>query len=268
MEKRLGLIAGSGESPLYICQEAQKQGYVCIVAAIRDEADDRIESEASDLGWFEVANPGAIITFFKSKQVQQAVFAGKIDPQVIFRKKSLGSFVLGMLDKSQNRNPETLVRMAIDYFTSRGIEIVDTLPYLSSALCRPGVLTKTQPAAAIQEDIDFAWELARKLADWDIGQSLVVKDKHVVAVEGLEGTDETIKRGGELAGEGTVLVKVTRTQQDSRIDLPTVGVKTVEGLIKAKSRALCFEAERMPFLQKDRAIALADKHDIAIIARQ
>ena len=267
MEKRLGLIAGSGESPLYICQEAQKQGYTCVVAAIREEADSRIEAEVSDLGWFEVAKAGAIVTYFKSRQVEHAVFAGKIDPRVVFRKKNLGSLLYGLMEKVQNKNPETLIRMAIDYFSSRGIEIIDTYPFLKALLCEPGVLTKTDPSAAIQDDIDFAWELARKLADWDIGQSLVVKEKRVVAVEGLEGTDETIKRGGNLAGDRTVLVKVARTRQDFRIDLPAVGFKTVESLVKAKSRALCFEAGRMPFFQKDRAIALADKHDIAIIAR-
>lgn len=267
MEKRLGLIAGSGESPLYIYQEAKKQGYTCVVAAIREEADSRIESEVSDLGWFEVAKAGAIVSYFKSKQVERAVFAGKVDPQVVFRKKRLGSLLYGLIEKGHDKNPETLIRMAIDYFSSRGIEIIDPLPFLKALLCDQGVLTKTAPSAAIQDDIDFAWQPARKLADWDIGQSLVVKDKRVVAVEGLEGTDETVKRGGELAGSGTVLVKVARTQQDSRIDLPAVGLKTVESLVKAKSKGLCFDAERMPFFQKERAIALADKHDIAIVAR-
>jgi DUF1009 family protein len=268
MEKRLGLIAGSGESPLQICREAQTLGYTCVVAAIQAAADPLIEADVNDIAWFQATQPGAIVSFFKSLRVEEAVFAGKIDPRLIFRDAAISALVDGLLQKEQDRKAETLIQLAIDYFDSQGIRIVDTLPFLKKFLCVPGVLTKNKPSPTMLADMDFAWELTRKLADWDIGQSLVVKNRQVVAVEGLEGTDAAIKRGGELAGEGTVLVKVVRSHQDSRIDLPAVGLKTVEALISAQAAALCFEAERLPFFQQEQAIRAADQNNLAIVARK
>lgn len=227
-----------------------------------------MEAMASEMAWFTVGETDAVFSFLKSHRVKQAVFAGKIDPRVIFRDPKMKTLLGALMPPGQARNPENLIRLAIDYFSSRGISIIQPLSFLAAFLCRPGVLTRTVPSADVQADIEFAWGMARELADLDIGQSLVVKDKQVVAVEGIEGTDETIRRAGGLAGEGTVLVKVARTRQDARIDLPAVGLKTIEALVAARASALCFEAEQMPFFQREQAIALADGHDLAIVSRK
>ena len=140
--------------------------------------------------------------------------------------------------------------------------------FIESLVCLPGVLTTKKPSSKIRGDIDFGWGIARKLADIEIGQTIVVKEKAVVAVEGMEGTDAAIKRGGMLAGEDTVVIKICRTHQDPRIDLPAVGIHTLNALVAARSRALCLEAKKMPFFQKEESLALANAHGITIIAKK
>jgi hypothetical protein len=160
-----------------------------------------------------------------------------------------------------------LIQTAIHVFSAQGITIVDPTPYIASAHCEEGVLTEAKPSRNTQEDILFGWDIAKRLADLDIGQTVIIKGKAVVAVEGMEGTDEAIERAGQLAGEGIVVVKVSRSSQDPRIDLPAVGLGTVKNLIHVGGQALGFEAQKIPFFQKEEAISLANAHGVSIIAK-
>ena len=152
--------------------------------------------------------------------------------------------------------------------TRERIRITDPTPFIASSFSQEGILTGPKPSPDSEKDIAFGWEIAKNIADSDIGQTVIVKDKSVVAVEGIEGTDEAIKRGGRLAGKGTVVVKVSRSFQDARIDLPAVGLNTVKSLVEAGSKALCFEAQRIPFFQKKDAISLADDNKVSIIVKK
>ena len=140
-------------------------------------------------------------------------------------------------------------------------------PFLATVFCDAGLLTEAKPKEGLKADMEFGWTAARKIADLDIGQTVVVKDKAVVAVEGMEGTDEAIKRGGLLAGEGTTVVKVSRTHQDPRVDLPAVGLNTIKSMLEARSAALCVEANRVAFFQRQDALALANANNIVILAK-
>jgi DUF1009 family protein len=264
MESQLGIIAGSGAFPLLIIREARDQGYSCVVAAIKRAAENTLQDRTKLLEWFDVDEIMRVVSFFKKHGVRKAVFAGKVDQRIIFQEKNLAqeSFAL------KNKTPSSLLKTAIHYMAQEGITIESPLRFLTSFLCEEGILTETEPSSEVEEDIVFGWKMAKGVADLDIGQTVVVKDKSIVAVEGMEGTDEVIKRGGELAGKGTVVVKVARTRQDFRIDLPAVGLDTVRSLVQAGSRALCFEARKMPLFQKQEAVSLADTHKISIIARK
>jgi DUF1009 family protein len=264
MEKRLGVIAGSGESPAFIQNRARELGYLCVTAAIQGEAEPALQPAGGILSWFQVANVASIIRFFKSHGIQRAVFAGKIGPRHIYPVKSKGTALAKMLEKGRDRGSETVIRMAMDYFARRGITFMSPEPFLKPLMCPEGPLTKKRPTASAAADIAWGWERARRLADTDIGQCIIVKAKAVVAVEGLEGTDAAILRGGELAGPGCVAIKVARSHQDPRVDLPAVGLDTVKSLVKAGGIALCFEAQRMPFFQKEAAVALAERHGLSI----
>lgn len=262
------MIAGSGEFPFHVCREAGKRGYTCVVAAVRDQAPEKIQDLAGAVAWFEAHEASSLISFFKTHGVREAVFAGKIDPRVVFRSPVAEAQVRSLLEESQNRGPSALIQAVIALFVRNGIAIVDPSGFLTSTFCNPGVLTRDHPTPEMEEDILFGWACARKLADMDIGQTVVVKQNTVVAVEGIEGTDEAILRAGKLAGKGVVAVKVCRSHQDPRIDLPAVGLDTVKSIIEAGGRALCFEALKMPFFQKEEAVSLANTLGIVIVARE
>jgi len=268
MGNQLGIIAGSGELPSFILGEALKSGYACAVAALRGEAEASIQDKSSVFEWFDIDDVGKVVSFFKKAGINQAVFAGKVDQRILYKRESWGKESLSIQDSAETKTPGDLVKAVIGYMAKQGVEIINPLLFLHSSFCPEGILTKTKPTFEVEEDIAFGWKLAKQTADLDIGQTLIVKDKTVVAVEGMEGTDEAIRRGRTLAGKGTVVIKVTRTQQDLRVDLPAIGLKTVNSLVEAGSQALCFEAERMPFLHKEEAIALADANTISIVAKK
>ena len=268
MGQRIGIIAGSGEFPLLVLREAQKSGYFSVVAGIKGEAKAGLQDKADEFEWIEVDDILKLISYFKKNEVNEAIFAGKVDPRIIYNKEKFSNSSSWLLAQAKDKRPVSIIEAIIDFMAQEGIEIKDPSMFISSCFCQEGVLTKTQPAADVEEDIAFGWEIARAIADLDIGQTVVVKNKAIVALEGMEGTDEAVERGGRLAGEGTVVVKVSRSSQDARVDLPAVGLSTVRGLIKAKSKALCFEAGKMPFFQKDEAISLADTNKISIIVKR
>lgn len=267
MERRLGIIAGSGEFPLYVVKEAQRQGYSCAVAAIKEEAEPSIESQADVFKWFDVHEIFSLISFFHAQDIKTAVFGGKIDPRTVYRRAKTLQPLIQILAPGKDREPTSILKVVIALMARDGIQIIDPTPFISSAFCKPGILTQSGFSPDMEQDISFGWKAAKIIADLEIGQTVVVKHRAVVAVEGIEGTDEAIKRGGSLAGEGTVVVKVARTRQDARIDLPAVGASTVKSLAAAGSAALCFEADKMPFFQRKEALALASAHKICIIAR-
>lgn len=267
MGRRLGVIAGSGEFPVQVYKEASHLGYDCVVAGIRGEAAASLAETVDFLEWFDIQDIEKIIAFFHENEVSEAVFAGKIDHRLIYRSEGLRKILPLLLGKGKDSSPTTLIQTAIQVFSSQGITIKDPTPYIESAFCEEGVLTNTRPTADTDKDIEFGWRIAKLMADWDIGQTVVVKGKAVVAVEGMEGTDETIRRAGKLAGEGIVVIKVSRSGQDPRIDLPAVGLHSVQSLIQASGRALCFEARKVPFFQKAEAIKLADSHCVSLIAK-
>jgi hypothetical protein len=268
MGRRLGVIAGSGWFPIHVCQEAKRMGDDCVVAGIKGEAENTLVERVENFAWFDVHEIGNLIAFFKKNQVSEAIFAGKIDHRIIYKSEELSKILPVLLGTGKDRTPSGLIQTAIQILSTQGIAIMDPTPYVASAFCEEGILTETKPSPKIKEDIDFGWDIARQLADLDIGQTVIIKGKAIVAVEGMEGTDEAIKRAGELAGKGIVVVKVSRSSQDPRIDLPAVGLETVKSLILAGGQALGFEAKKIPFFQKEEAIALANANGVCLIAKQ
>jgi len=248
--------------------EAQKMGYSCIVAGIKQEADTDLRNKVDIFEWVDVGDILNLISFFKRNGVKEALFAGKVDHRKIFTKEKFDEDSQSLLAQGKDRSPTAVLKTIVDFMAKEGIQIMDPTSFISSSFCQESVLTKTKPSPDAEEDIEFGLKIAKNIADLDIGQTVIVKDKAVVAVEGMEGTDEAIKRGGRLAGEETVVVKVSRSFQDARVDLPAVGLNTVKSLVEARSRALCIEAQSIPFFQKEEAISLADAHRISIVVKK
>lgn len=268
MGKRIGIIAGSGKSPGLVLEEAKKQGYTCVVAAIKGEAEEALQDKGDVFQWIDAGEILSLVSFFNMQKIREAVFTGKVDPRRIFKEEKLDKTTLHLLAQSRRKSPDPLIKTIIDFFSRKGIQIKDPSLFLSSFFCKKGILTETKPTPEAEKDIDFGWKIAKNIANLDIGQTVVVKKQVVVAVEGVEGTDEAIRRGGRLAGKDTVAVKISRTAQDPRVDLPAVGLSTIEAIVEAGGRALCVEAEKMPFFQKVEAVALADENGISIVVRK
>jgi len=268
MERRLGIIAGSGEFPFLVLEEAQRLGYSCAVAGIIGEARTSLKNRVDAFQWVDVASILELVKFFRANRIREAVFAGKVDHRVILRKRGFSQASLALLARSKERSPAAVISAIIGFMAGKGIQIKDPTPFISSAFCAEGCLTKTKPSPEVEEDIAFGWRIAKKIAELDIGQSVIVKEKAIIAVEGMEGTDEAIKRGGRLAGAKTVMVKVSRPSQDARVDLPAVGLKTVKSLFEARGRAICFEAQKVLFFQREKAISLADANGISIVVKK
>ncbi len=268
MGKRIGIIAGSGKFPGFVLEEAQKQGYTCVVAGVKGEAEEALQDKVDIFQWIDPGEILSLVSFFSRQEIKEAVFTGKVDPRRIFNEEKLDKTTLHLLTQCKKKTPDPLIKTIIDFFSKKGIQVKDPSLFLSSFFCKKGILTKMELSPEVEKDIDFGWKIAKNIADLDIGQTVVVKKRVVVAVEGVEGTDEAIRRGGRLAGKDTVAVKVSRTSQDPRVDLPAVGLGTIEAIVEAGGRALCVEAEKMPFFQKVKAVALADENGISIVARK
>ncbi|MHB8095681.1 MAG: LpxI family protein [Candidatus Aminicenantales bacterium] len=268
MGDRLGIIAGSGEFPLIAAALARRAGYDCVIAAIRGEADPGVGERSDSLEWFEAGDLAGILGYLKTRGVGSLLLAGKISQQAAFREGPPDAPASAILAAAGSRSPVRMIEALIGFLGTQGIRILDPTPFLKDLFCPPGILTATRPSPAVLEDAAFGFGIARKLADLDIGQTVVVKGRAVVAIEGIEGTDKAIARGGELAGPGTTAVKVVRSSQDPRIDLPAVGPGTVLSLVRSRGSALCFEAGRVAFFRREEAVDLADKNGIAVLSME
>lgn len=268
MGSRIGIIAGSGEFPLLLLQELVRQGKTCFVAGVKGEASPNLEKSSPEFLWLEAGELQKLLCFFKENQVQEAFFAGKVKLTHIFDRGKFDDLGLRLLHLQGEWTPEFLLKAVIDFLAREGISILDPTPFLSAHFCAEGVLTGDLPSEELRQDIEFGWPLAKKISDLEIGQTLIVKGKTVIAVEGIEGTDEAIRRAGQLVREGIVAIKVGRSRQDPRIDLPGIGFSTLQALVEARGAALCLEAERMPFFQKEESLGLARANKILIMAKK
>jgi len=266
MGQRIGIIAGSGEFPLLAVAEARRRGLETIVAAVRGEAEEALGNEVSVAAWFGPGELGGLVAFLKSRGVAEVLIAGKVRPESVLRPGTLDPAARRVFETAGEGSPSRLIGSLIEFLEGQGIRVLDPSPFLADRFLPPGVLTRTRPSPAVLADIGRGFAIARTLADLDAGQTAVVKNGAVVALEGIEGTDRTILRAGDLAGPGTVVVKVARTHQDPRIDLPGAGLQTVRSLVEAQAAAFAFEAGKVVLFRKDESVAAADEYGIALVA--
>jgi DUF1009 family protein len=219
---------------------------------------------------FSLIKPGELsraLTFFKDQQVSEIVLLGKVRPDAVFRRENFDLGTWKRLKKVKEKSATALLETAFAYLKGQGLKVISPGPLLVRYFCSPGVLTRTRPSPTVLRDIDFGLGIARQAADLEIGQTLIVRDGTVVAVEGMEGTDRTIQRSGRLAGPGFVVVKAGRTSQDVKVDLPAVGLDTIKTLLRAGGAALGLEAGKVAFFQKQAAVRLADAQGASIVVR-
>ena len=267
----IGLIAGNGRFPFLVLQAARSLGHDVVVIAIREETWDTLEKSAHEQGaplhWVSLGELGRCISLLKQAGVTQAVMAGQVKHAKIFSDIVPDLTLLAVLARLKARNTDALISAVADVLTARGITLVDSTAFLSPLLASSGVLTLRSPNAAETDDLAFGYCAADAIACFDIGQTIVVKDKAIVAVEAMEGTDEVITRAGRLAGPGTRIIKVAKPGQDMRFDVPVVGVSTVAAMRAAGGSALSIDAGRTLVLDGEAFVTAANDAGIAVVGR-
>ena len=268
MNKALGLIAGNGTFPLLLAEEAKRRGDTVIAVALKEEADPSIEKHADQLAWLSIGQLGKTIAFLKDHGVKEAVMAGQVKHTQLFRNIIPDLRAAKLLAKLINKKAESVLSTVINEFEAEGIHFLPSSTYLEHWMCGNGLLTRRAVTSEEGADIAFGVPLARQIAAQDIGQTIIVKDRTVVAVEAMEGTDACIRRGGEIAGPGCVVIKLARPRQDLRFDIPVVGIQTLTSLLTAGVKVLALEAGKTLLLDKDNFLKEANAAQLSITGLQ
>lgn len=266
MEKTpIGLVAGGGQFPLLFARAARKRGRKVIAIAHLRETDHELENEVDTTCWVKLGQLGKILKFFKNNGVRETVFAGTITKTRIFKDVFPDIKGLTLWNKIDVRQDDAILRAVAASFEKEGIKVLPSTIYLEHLLFPRGLLSKKKPDGKEIEDIRFGWKIARGMGKLDIGQCVVVKERSVLAVEAIEGTDAAITRGGQLAGGGAVVIKLCKPGQDFRFDLPATGTKTVESIVHSGCAVLAVEAGQSLLFDREEMIAATDKAGIVVV---
>ena len=264
--KKLGLIAGKGELPAAVASGARSQGYKVFAVALDPLADKSLSSYVDEIQWVNVGKFGELLESLKKSGVKEAVMAGKVSKTLLYKSKITPDLrAMKLLFSLRDRSDDSILLAITKEIEKEGIKLLDITGFTTSLLTPEGVLTADKPTEDEWKDIAFGWKIAKEIGRLDIGQTVVVKNQAVMAVEAIEGTDEAIKRGGTLAGKGAVVVKVSKPDQDMRFDVPVVGLDTIKAMADVHARVLSVESMKSMILNRDAIIKEAKKTGIAII---
>jgi DUF1009 family protein len=262
-----GLIAGNGQFPFLVLEAARDQGIDMAVIAIREEASPDLEKVAARLHWVSLGELSRTLELLHQEGVTRAVMAGQVKHNKIFSSIRPDWKLAKLLLSLPLKNTDSLIGAVARVLESEGVQLVDSTSFLKPLLPAPGVLTRRAPDAHEAQDIAYGREIARQIAALDLGQTVVIRDRACVAVEAMEGTDETIERAARIVESASlVVVKVSKPRQDMRFDVPVVGLKTVEVMQRCRVTALGMDAGRTLLFDRARVIEAADAAGIAIEA--
>ena len=264
---RYGLIAGNGKFPFLVLDAARSQGIDMVVAAIKEEAFEEINSAARTVHWIGLGQLSKLIRTFKQEGVTRAIMAGQVKHKQIFSSIVPDLKLVKLLASLASKNTDSLIGAVAGVLEEEGITLMESTAFLKPLLPEPGVLTVRAPNESEAKDIEYGRRIAREIARMDIGQSVVVRDQACVAVEAMEGTDDVIRRAASLAGHQPItVVKVSKPEQDMRFDVPVVGLPTVELMVQTNATALAIDAHKTLLIDREKVIAFADAHQISIVA--
>src|SRR5215472_15609381 len=262
-----GLIAGNGDFPFLVLEGARSRGIEMAVIAIREEASPALEREAKRLHWISLGELSRGIELLHSEGVKHAVMAGQVKHNKIFSSIRPDWRLAKLLLALPSKNTDSLIGAIARVLHDEGIELVDSTKFLGPLLPSAGVLTRRSPDVSESRDIEYGRKVAQQIAGLDLGQTVVVRDRACVAIEAMEGTDETIERAARIAGgKRLVVVKVSKPAQDMRFDVPVVGLKTIEVMRRGNATALAIDAGKTLLFDRDQLIRAADDFSIAIHA--
>jgi DUF1009 family protein len=261
----VGIIAGNGVYPRLLADAARKAGVKKIsAAAFTGETDPVLQQHVDVLEWMRVGQLNRLLTFFRAHDIHHAIMAGQIAPKNLFdlRPDWKALMLLGTL---KERNAESIFVAIADELAKIDVELLPATTFLEDSLAASGLIAGPKLSRNEEDDVDLGWRIAKEIARLDIGQTVLVRNGTVLAVEALEGTNDAIRRGGELASSGAVMVKVAKPNQDMRFDVPVIGVETMRVAAEAKLRGIAVEAEKTLLLEHDAIVDLANRSKISIV---
>ncbi len=269
---KIGLIAGNGRFPFLVLDAARSLGYDVTIIALKEEASTELDAAAARepkavVHWISIGQLGTFLKILKDAGLTQAVMAGQVKHIKIF-----GGFVpdmtaMSLLSRVKAMNTDALIAAVADLMREHGVELINSTAFLEPLLAGAGQLSKRAPTENERKDLEFGYPMADAIAGLDIGQTIAVKHQAVVAVEAMEGTDETIGRAGHLAGDGVAIIKVAKPNQDMRFDVPIVGLATIQAMRVAGAKVLSLDAGRALIFDQDAFFASANEAGIAIVGR-
>ena len=265
--KKIGLIAGVGRLPVEFARAARGMGVHVIGIGVLPEVDPELSEIANSYEYINIAKLDRIFKVFKREKVKEITLLGKINKELVYAHKELPDLrVLKIFARLKNFSDDTLTLALVDELAAEGIAVLDQTELLRPLMPDPGVLSKRQPTEPELADMRFGLAMAKQIGGLDIGQTVVVKNRAIMAVEAIEGTDACIRRGGQLGRGGVTVAKSAKPQQDMRFDVPGIGPDTIDSMIQAGAVALVIEAGRTLVVDREKMVEKADQHGIAIVA--
>ena len=264
MTKTLGIIAGGGSFPITVARTARSRGEHVIGVGFASDTDPVFPEHCDNFAWLKLGQLGRLIDFFNANKVTHVVMAGPINkPRALDLRPDWRAAKL--LFSIKTRGDDILLRALTAELEREGLHVVAPHLYSPELLAPEGVLTRRKPTEMEREDVAFGWALAQSLGQFDIGQCLVVREKIVLAVEAIEGTDAAIRRGGQLGGPGAVVIKRPKPTQDKRLDLPAIGLGTLQSMAEVGATCLAFEAGGCIFFEQQKTVDFANSHGITLL---
>jgi DUF1009 family protein len=263
----LGIVAGNGVYPRLLADAARKAGVKKIIAAaFTGETDPVLSQHVDVIEWMRVGQLNRLLKFFNEHKVHHGIMAGQIAPKNLFGLRP-DVKALMLLGKLKQRNAESIFAAIADELARIEVDLLPATTFLEESLASVGLIAGAKLSRREEEDVDLGWKIAKEIARLDIGQTIIVKNGTVVAVEAFEGTNDAIRRGGLLARKDAVMVKVAKPDQDMRFDVPVIGVETIRVAAEANVRVIAVETGKTLLLERDAISKLADRSKLSIIAR-
>ncbi len=260
----LGLIAGNGRFPFLVAAGGRRAGRRVVALAIREETDPGLQGAVDELHWLSLGQLGKAIEILKRAGVREAVMAGQVKHKQIFSGVVPDLKLMGVLARLALQNTDSLIGAVADALAREDIALLPSVAFLQDALATEGAMSRRRLSREERGDVDYGEHVARTLAGLDLGQTAVVKERAAVALEAMEGTDETIRRAGRIAGPGASVVKVSKPRQDLRFDVPVVGPATLDAMAEAGARVLALDARLTLLIDKPEFLSRADDAGVAV----
>lgn len=265
--ERIGLLAGAGKLPVECAKAAKLLGYEVYAVALLPETDAELKECTADCQSISIAHLDAVLNYLKEHQVSKVTMIGKVTKELLFSGKvQPDARMLKLIMELPDRKDDTIMMMFVRELAKAGIQAFDQTALIRRLMPHRSVITKREPTAEERKDMEFGFRMAKEIGRLDVGQTAVVKNMAVMALEAIEGTDACIHRGGQLARGGAVVAKVAKPQQDDRFDVPTVGLATIQSMVDVGATALAIEADKTLLVEREEMLALAEANNITIAA--